>query len=247
RPSAVPDNRQAWLALDRGSGKERSTPIAWSCCVSDRPRKRTSWPAETFGAEVARYLESKSTVLKARTIIETNRHLLVYAKPLHHLRLSEIDRRTIAVRLAEIEHGSGGATRNRVRSSLSAFFAFAIREGLIEVNPVTGTGKANEGNGRDRVLSEPELSAVLKALGQDDFSDVVRLLVLTGQRREEIGSLRWSEIDWDRGLIVLPPERTKNKRLHELPMSTQVRSVLDRRRLLKHPRYGSAGAEWVFG
>jgi integrase len=139
-------------------------------------------------------------------------------------------------------------TRNRFRSNLSAFFAWAIREGLTEVNPVSGTGKASEGNGRDRVLSEPELSQLLGVLVDDDFSDVIRLLLLTGARRSEIGGLKWSEIDWQRGLICLPAERVKNGRQHELPMSTQVRAVLDRRRLLKYPRYGGDGGnEWVFG
>src|SRR5262245_53185279 len=102
-------------------------------------------PAETFGAEVVRYLERKRASLKPRSFEEVERHLQAHAKPVHRHRLAEIDRRTIALRLAEIEQASGSVARNRVRSSLSAFFAFAIREGLIEVNPVAGTGKADEG------------------------------------------------------------------------------------------------------
>src|SRR5262249_17435706 len=150
----------------------------------------------------------------------------------------EIDRRTIALRLAEIEQGSGPNARNKVRSSLSAFFAWAIREGLLDQNPVVGTGKADEGPSRDRVLTQAELGTVLGALGDDQFGDVLQLVVLTGQRRNEIGGLRWSEVDWDRGLIVLPPDRTKNGRVHELPMSTQVRAILERQR---------RGGEWVWG
>jgi integrase len=210
-------------------------------------------PAETFGAELERYLERKRPSLKPRTITEVQRHLRIHSKPLHRLRLGEIDRRTIAVRLAEIEQDSGPGARNRVRSSLSAFFAFAIREGLIEANPVSGTGKADEGPSRDRTLTKPELKAVWNALNADPphaggrgrppeegpFSDIIRLLVLTGQRRAEIGGLRWSEVDFERGLIVLPPERTKNNRQHELPMSSQVRAILERQ-----PRHGS---EFVFG
>ena len=163
---------------------------------------------------------------------------MAHAKPLHRLRLAEIDRRTIALRLAEIEQASGPVARNRTRASLSAFFAFAIREGLIETNPVAGTGRADEAHSRDHVLTEQELSAILKALGQDQFGNIVRLLVLTGQRRNEIGGLRWSEVDFDRGLIVLPPARTKNKRLHELPLSPQVQSILERQ---------SRNAEFVWG
>jgi len=189
-------------------------------------------PAETLGAEINRYLERKRASMKPRSFVEVERHLLVHAEPLHRLRLAEIDRRTIALRLAEIEQASGPIARNRVRSSLSAMFAWAIREGLIETNPVVGTGKADEGHSRERVLLESELRAILAALGQDQFSDIIRLLILTGQRREEIGGLRWDEVDLGRGLIVLRPERTKNKRLHELPLSTQVKAILERRKVL---------------
>jgi integrase len=183
-------------------------------------------PAETFGAEVNRYLDRKRASLKPRSVEQLEQHLIAHGKPLHRLRLAEIDRRTIALRLAEIEQRSGPVTRNRVRSSLSAFFNWAVREGLIEVNPVAGTGKADEGHCRDRVLSQGELGEVWRALGQDQFSDIVRLLILTGQRRVEIGGLRWSE--FGRDLIVLTPARTKNKRLHELPLSRQARAILER-------------------
>jgi integrase len=165
------------------------------------------------------------------------------------LPLTKIDRRTIALRLAEVEQASGGSTRNRFRSCLSAFFAWAIREGLTELNPVTGTGKANEGGGRDRVLTEPELAALLKALGHDDFSDIVRLLVLTGQRREEIGGLKWNEIDRSLGreMIVLGPDRTKNKRQHELPLSRQALAIIERRLAPKIVSRQHRLGEFVFG
>ena len=202
--------------------------------------------AETLGAELARYLERKRPSIKPRTFTEVQRHLLVHAKSLHNLRLGDIDRRTVALRLAEIETNSGPGARNRVRSSLSAFFAFAIREGLVDVNPVTGTGKADEGPSRDRTLSQAELMALLKTLDADPgpFADIVRMLVLTGQRREEIGALRWSEVDFERGLIVLSAERTKNKRLHELPMSTQVRAILERQSRKNDFVFGRRWTSW---
>src|SRR5262249_9338724 len=202
--------------------------------------------AETRGAELARYLERKRPSIKPRTFTEVQRHLLVHAKSLHNMRLADIDRRTIALRLAEIETNSGPGARNRVRSSLSAFFTFAIREGLVDLNPVTGTGKADEGPSRDRTLSQAELTALLKAVDADPgpFADIIRLLVLTGQRREEIGALRSSEVDFERGLIVLPAERTKNKRLHELPMSTQVRAILERQPRKNEFVWGRRWTSW---
>lgn len=203
------------------------------------PASERVQPTETFASELDRYIERKRSALRPRSMIEIERYLRVQCKSLHHLPLASIDRRTIALTLAEIEQHSGPVARNRARTSLSAFFAYTIREGLLDgANPVSGTGKASEGNGRDRVLSEPELAQVLNALGSDPFSEIIRLLVLTGARRSEVGGLRWDEVDFERNLIVLPPTRVKNGRQHELPMSTQARAVLERQ-----PRRN----EWVWG
>ena len=181
--------------------------------------------AEDFGSEVERYLTHKQG-LKAFGMIE--RHLRKHAKSLHGLRLGEIDRRTIAQVLSGVERSAGPIARNRVRGTLSAFFAWLIREGLLDVNPVAGTGKADEGPSRDRVLSAAELAEVWHA-ATGTFGDIIRLLLLTGQRRNEIGFLRWSEVDFGRGMIVFPPERTKNKLKHELPLAPQALAILQER------------------
>jgi len=200
-------------------------------------------PSETFGAELDRYIERKRSVLRPRSLVEIERYLRVQCKSLHSMGLTDINRRTIAQVLADIEQHSGPVARNRARTSLSAFFSYAIREGLIDgANPVSSTGKAHEGNGRERVLTETELAQVLAALDADPFSEIIRLLVLTGQRRSEIGGLRWSEIDFERSLIVLPADRVKNGREHSLPLSSQVRAVLERQ-----PRNNEYvwGCEWT--
>jgi integrase len=185
--------------------------------------------SEDFSSEVERYLTHKQG-LKAFAMIA--RHLRKHAKPLHSLRLAGIDRRTIAQLLAGVERSAGPFARNRVRASLSAFFAWLIREGLLDTNPVAGTGKANEGPSRDRVLTQTELAEVWRAAA-GTFGDIVRLLLLTGQRRNEIGQLRWSEVDFERKMIVFPPERTKNKLKHELPLAAQALAILQER-----PRQG---------
>jgi integrase len=213
------------------------------------PFAEESAPApETFGNEAKRYLERKQPAMKPRAYREVERYLMNYAKPLHRSRLSEIDKRVIARLLDEIEEASGPCARNRLRSSLSAFFAWAITKDFLETNPVAGTGKADEGPSRSRVLSRAELVEVWgAACGAGDFGDIVRLLILTGQRREEIGSLRWSEIDFERGLIVLPPERTKNRRLHELPLSPQARAILEARAQRPRPSRAKPNDGLIFG
>jgi len=184
--------------------------------------------AEAFGNEVNRYLERKRAAMKPRPYAEVVRHLTKQCAPLHRLRLGVIDRRMIATLLAEIETTSGPVARNRARSSLSAFFTWAITEGLLDANPVVGTAKVNEGGSRERVLTSEELGKLWLALRPSGYSDIVRLLVLTGQRRQEIGALQWNEVDLVRKLIVLSPARTKNRRQHELPLSSQACAVLKR-------------------
>ena len=187
-----------------------------------------SLQSEDFASEAERYLAHKQPGLKPLAFAQLERHLRKHAKPLHKLTLTDIDRRCIAQLLSGIERSAGPIARNRVRSSLSAFFAWLVREGLIEANPVAGTGKANEGPSRDRVLTQTELAEVWRA-ATGSFGDIIRLLVLTGQRRNEIGQLRWSEVDWERGTIVLPPERTKNKLRHELPLAPAALAILQAR------------------
>jgi integrase len=183
---------------------------------------------EGFAGALDRYLERKRTSLKPRSFIETQRYLRNHSTPLHRLRVGEIDRRKIAALLGEIETASGAVSRNRARSALSGFFSWCIAEGLLDINPVLGTAQADEGASRERVLTPEELRQLWRSLSDGMFGDIVRLLLLTGQRRNEIGKLRWSEVDLARKLIVLAPGRTKNSRQHELPLSTQGLEILAR-------------------
>jgi integrase len=174
--------------------------------------------------------------MKPNSYENISRHLLARAKPLHATELHKINRRVIAELLAKIETASGPVARNRVRASLSAFFAWCIKEGLCESNPVSGTGKADEGGSRERVLTKAELAMLWHALiAGDNYSDVVRLLLLTGQRREEIAGLRWSEVDFDAKLIRLGAARTKNSREHLVPLSKPALEILS----AKHRNSGS--------
>lgn len=180
--------------------------------------------AETTAVALQTYLIHQHKHLKQRSYVEVERHLLKHCKPLHGLQLAKVDRSNVAARMGTIAAKNGAVTANRVRASLAAFFAWAIREGMLDSNPVAGTGRQPE-TSRERVLTDDELKSVWNALGPDDYSTVVRLLMLTGQRADEIAALRWSEIKRDR--IELPKERTKNRREHVIPCAPAVQSILD--------------------
>jgi integrase len=144
---------------------------------------------------------------------------------LHKLPIDTIDQRTIADRLIGIERASGAVPANRARAAMSAMFTWAMKEGLALANPVINTNKRVE-KARDRALNYAELRAVWNALEDDQYGTIVKLLMLTGQRLNEIAGLCRSEVDFDRNLISLPGTRTKNGRSHDVPMSPTVRALL---------------------
>jgi integrase len=191
--------------------------------------------AETMGAILPAYLARQRGHLRPRSYVECERHLLKNCKPLLGLPLAAIDRRAVSVRITDIASTSGAVSANRARAALSAFFSWAMREGLVDNNPVIGTNRQPE-KSRERVLSNDELKTILSTCGSDDFSTIIHLLMALGQRANEIAHLRWSEVFDDR--IVLPPSRVKNNRLHTIPLARQVRAIFDGRE-----RQG----EFVFG
>jgi integrase len=184
--------------------------------------------AESFGVVMLGFLKHQQQRLKPRSFREVERHMRINGKALHDLGVAKIDRRTIATQLTRLAETKGAVTANRARATWSAFFNWAAREGSVDANPAAFTNKRAEAS-RERVLTNKELRAIWNALPEGDYGDIVRLLVLTGQRREEIGGLRWSEIDFERGIITLPASRTKNGREHVVPMSPAVRSILEAR------------------
>jgi integrase len=200
-------------------------------------RSRADW---TFEPLARRFLTVERERWKPRTLIEITRHLLQDAKPLHRAALAGIDRRRIAELLGELRETRGNIPANRVRSSLSMLFAWAAREGLIELNPVIHTNRAPENGSRDRVPSPEELRAIWAALPDNQYGSIVKLLILTGARRDEIGALRRSEIDLNDKIISLPGERTKSRQPHLIPLSPAAITILK-----AQPRRD--GRELVFG
>ncbi len=182
--------------------------------------------ANSFGDLARRYLEFQQDNLRPRSLVEVKRHLEDHAKPLHGLPVATVDQRTIADRLNLIAKAAGAVTANRVRASLSALFGWAMREGLASANPVMNTNKREE-KSRDRVLSDQELRIIWNALEDDHYGAIVKLLMLTGQRANEIAGLRYPEINFDKNVISLPGERTKNGRPHDVPMSGTVHAILE--------------------
>jgi integrase len=185
-----------------------------------------------------RYLARPQGKRRNSTIYEITRHLRKNLAPLHSLHLRKLDRRRVAEELARLTSECGPVQANRTRASLSRFLNWAIGEGFLDVNVALQTNK-NEEVKRERVLNDKELRQVWAALPNGDYGDILKLLILTGARREEIAQLRWREIDLDAKVINLPGSRTKNHLPHIIPLSRPALAILKNRE--------QNGREFVFG
>jgi integrase len=174
------------------------------------------------------YLDARKPDLRPASYRVTKLYLngRAYFGPLHTTAIGEITRADVAARIGAIARNSGTVTAGRARSAISSMFTWAMGEGLCESNPVVGTNKPADATPRDRVLDDSELAAIWAASGDNEYGKVLKLLMLTAARRSEIAGMRWSEIDLDKGLWVLPKERTKNKRALVLPLSQMALDII---------------------
>jgi len=109
---------------------------------------------------------------------------------------------------------------NRTLAVLSKFFNWLVARDIIEVSPAGGIDPPGQETARDRILSDDELRRLwLAACARDEgpFGVLVRLLILTGQRRGEVAGMRWSEMG-DAHIWRLPGSRTKNSKAHQVPL-----------------------------
>jgi integrase len=180
-----------------------------------------------IGPLITTYLADREPKLRPRYYLEIKRQLEKDWKPLHDKGVQAIGRPDVIAVLDEIVLRQGEIAADRARVALSGFYGWLIERGYCEANPTLNISPRSEAGARERVLSEPELAEVWQACEDDDYGKIVRLLILTGQRRAEIGDLAWPEIDLDKGLIELPGSRTKNGRPHLVPLSKHATVILE--------------------
>jgi integrase len=174
------------------------------------------------------YLADRKAEMKPRSHVEISRHLNKVWRKLHAKPLAAIARGDVADLVDDLARTRGKTAADRARTSLSTFFAWAIDKQHAEANPCIGIkDRAPANGGRTRTLTEGELVQVWRATGNDhDHDRIVRLLILTGCRREEIGGLAWAEVNTGARQLELPTMRTKNNRPHIVPLSKAAIAVL---------------------
>jgi integrase len=168
---------------------------------------------------------------RPRTAEETERLLRQHVLPRWRGRMvHEITRRDVLDILDRVVDGGAPIAANRVLAAVRKFFNWCIARDIIAASPCAGVKPPTAERARDRVLSGDELRLVWQAADKlgGTFGPLVKLLALTGQRRDEVARMRWEEIDIENRLWTLPAERTKNNQPHEVPLSKAALAILER-------------------
>jgi integrase len=185
----------------------------------------------TLGAVADRYLAGKADAVKLGRFSQSTytaavRYFAMHWAPLRDRPIDDIKRVEVAARLQELTANNGRSAAGKARSALSALYRWAMGEGLTDVsNPTLLTNDPEAGVlPRERVLDDNEIKLIWNSLEDNDYGRIVRLLLLLGCRRAEIGGLRWSEIDLENGVLTV--SRTKNRRTLTLTLPEPALDIL---------------------
>jgi integrase len=186
----------------------------------------------TFKEIAERFLKHKDRSnrywAEVRSILERDAYPAFGAQP-----IATITRQQIRAQLDKVRERAPSAER-KLYAALNPLFKWAVERGTPDHNPMSEMASPMPGGKRERTLKHEELKAFWAASAALNwpFAPLYRLLLLTGQRREEVAGMRWEEIDLEKGIWTLPskeafqPQRTKNGKEHVVDLSPQALAIL---------------------
>jgi integrase len=178
---------------------------------------------DTFAAAAATYLAKyvqKNT--RASTYRETKRIFDVDLVPAWAVRpVASLTRRDVEAVLDGIVERGAEVQANRVLARLRTFFNWAVDNEYLATSPVARMKPPAKEHSRDRAFGDDEIRWFWQATGRLGwpFGSLFRLLLLTAQRRDEVGGMAWTELDLARRVWTIPRDRAKNDKAHDLALS----------------------------
>jgi integrase len=156
----------------------------------------------------------------------------------------DIKRRDIVLLMDGIVERGSPITANRTLRVIKKMFSFAVKRGVIDASPCMEIDPPAKENQRERVLTEEEIKMFWLGLDKAKMSDatrlVLKLLLITAQRKSEVSQAEWSEVDLKNGWWTIPKERSKNERVHRVPLSAMAVDIF------RQAKVHLGESKWVF-
>ncbi len=142
--------------------------------------------------------------------------------------IASITQRDVIELLDSIVDRGSPVLANRVLAIVRKLFNWCCERGTLQTSPCDRVKAPAPESKRDRVLTDAELALIWNGAGSlgYPFGPFTQLLILIGQRREEVAGMRWSELDSDMTMWTLPAARAKNNVQHQVPIVPWVRAIL---------------------
>jgi integrase len=196
-----------------------------------RRRLATDRIEDLIAAFLAHRLNGSRSAKEVRRILEREAVSRWKGRSVHG-----ITRRDVIQLIGEAEGRGAPYAASKLLKVLKTFFSWCVGRALLERSPADGIPAPVKTVTRDRILSDEELTAVLRAARamEGPYGRIVEMLALTGQRREEVARMAWDELDLTTRTWTLPGSRTKNGRPHLVHLSEPALGLLH-----STPRIGS--------
>ena len=223
----------AYPAIDlktaRGLGAAALRAVAEGRDPGQEKRQAREIAPDTIAAIARKFVAAYcSKRNRPRTAAETERLLEKNVLPRWSGRLArDITRRDVLDLLDDL--AKRGSANNTFRA-MRKMFAWAVERDILSASPCAGVKLPLLEKSRDRVLTDAELRQVWQAAEEvgGQFGALVQLLILTGQRREEVAGMLWSELgDLDARLWTIGKERVKNGQPHDVPLTDAMIEILN--------------------
>lgn len=230
--------RKAWIVRTRAGGKPINKTLgaypalrvadardAARAVLTDIAKTGGLRPAKTFGELADHWIDNVARP-NNRTCRTLEQRLDLHIHP--HWRTRDIS----TIRRADvrelIDGVKGDITPNRVLTLIRTLFRYAMSRDWLEASPAEAIAKPKQESSRDRFLDMDEVKRIYttaEMLGYP-LGGYIKMLFLTGQRRTEVASMRWRDIDLEAATWTIPSEDTKAGRAQLVPLSRQAVAML---------------------
>jgi integrase len=258
----LPDNPEK--VLDLAEARRRAKEVIAAATDGQDPKAKLETPPDVQRVErsadcfanvrdefLRRYRTKQKTKPRPRTLEEMRRCISGDRFETWDDRpIADITKQDVRELLDGIIDEGHDAHANKTLTVLKMLFNWAYDHDKVRDVPTDRIKPPGAEASRERTLASTELATIWNAArgkggpAGNVYGDIVRVLMLTGQRRNEVAQMQWSEIDFDRRVWEMPGSRTKNKRPHLVPLSSPVLAIL--RRQQKEQATLPEATTWVF-
>jgi integrase len=237
----------------RGIAKQYAAELARKQDPQERLKKETDQKLESQRNSFTKLLEvyAAEQLSQNRSGSEVKRVFEKEFYPtLKNVPVKTISRNDVSKVISRIQLQNKMYAANRALSFIKTFFRWAVSEGYISGDPTSGMKKPFKNEvARDRTLNPQEIKFLWACFDQlgSPFGNALKLLLLTGQRRDEVSTMRWKDIDFESESWSLPRSNTKNKLPHIVPLVAQALEILKQQKKLGEFVFTTDGKTCISG